>query len=557
MMSSNNYSPVVFGSATKSRRDSFDDPALPPGAVLRRFALFVDGMSRAMIIPFGPSLVYRLVNGETEVTPSSWSSISLRLGLVIASFMVGHSVGALAAEKLSFSNHMLHRYVARLGGAAISLHIFTSGAGLSSVFWLMTIRFFSAVVAGILCGITNASSLPEDLTIDNTAVANSTPSPEKQEQQQEQSTSIDPRSDIASGTAKIYLTGFAFSILSGGLLYHPASTHETFQALTGSYGYGLSTLFLVAMTILGEIALRGAFSLTTQPEHLDHSRGTIRKVKTIVRRIVGGVRSQGQQRVSFKEDRVDPESLRLFGSVDPLRPRSSSAASALTDMDEFYDCQSQLSDGISTSKPIHNDFDEDDIALYRDGKCRYADGTPAYVPQGDVATIVPSNYVEDCKGDREKAMRRWQETQKWRREQNVWRIHTIPNTFFYEIKKAYPHFAHGYSKAGYPVMYEQPGKMDLKSLFRGDCTIDDMVHHYIFFQEFLSHCLCASTEIRKIAGKESEPYHSSCYGLIVVMDIKGAGVSMVSGDVLVGPYKGFPLVIEWNDLDLLVHFEPR
>jgi hypothetical protein len=31
---------------------------------------------------------------------------------------------------------------------------------------------------------------------------------------------------------------------------------------------------------------------------------------------------------------------------------------------------------------------------------------------------------------------------------------------------AYPHFVHGYTKAGYPVVYEKPGEMKLKELLR-------------------------------------------------------------------------------------------
>jgi hypothetical protein len=125
-----------------------------------------------------------------------------------------------------------------------------------------------------------------------------------------------------------------------------------------------------------------------------------------------------------------------------------------------------------------------------------------------------------------------QETQQWRQENNIWKIHTMPNVYFREIKEAYPHFVHGYTKSGFPVMYEQPGRMNLKQLFQGNCSIDDMVFHYIYFQEFLNHCLCASEELRRVAGKQSQPYNSSEYGLYVVMDIAGAGVSMMSSDIL-------------------------
>jgi len=491
------------------------------------------------------------VNREAQITPSTWSLISSRLALVIAVFIVGHAVGAWVAEKLSISNNCNHynnnpqqlqRLVARLGGAAISLHIFSYGAGMNSVFGLVVVRFFSAVVVSVLRAITDPSSVPEDISTNDDTVRGVSPSTvtpgrqiKLQQQQEQHQLTPDPRSDIASGTAKIYLTGFALSTLFGGLYFQAASMDKIFQALTGSHPFTWSPLFFVAMMALGETILRGAFALTAQPEHLDRSSGTtVRNVKKLVRRIVGGV----PQRVSFiKGDvrgQVDPESLRLVGSTDPLRPRTLSAASAVTEMDEFFDCQSELSDPMPAPKPpIRDDeYDDDDVAIYVDGKCCYADGTAAFVPQGDSPSVIPENYIEDNGGNRNKAMRLWQETQSWRREQNVWRIHSMPNKYYDDIKQGYPHFAHGYSRNGYPVMYEQPGKMKLKELFSGECSIDDMVHHYIFVQEFLSNCLCSSPLLRSVAAKATEPYNSSSYGIIVVMDIKGAGVSMLSSDIL-------------------------
>ena len=511
----------------------------PSEAVLRRFALFVDGMARAMILPFGPTLVYRLIHKiraweEDVITPTRWSAISFQLALVIASFGVGRLLGSLAAEKLISKRRGNISLVARLGGAAIALHIFSCGAGLPSVAAFVAIRFVSAAVVGILCSITDVSSLPEDgdTTTITTNSSNSSLNPRPQQ-----------LLNIASGTAKIYLTGFAVSILSGGLFYRPASANDLFQALTGS-DVMTWPLFLFVTTLLGELLVRWAFALTTQPEHFDDrtNSGTVRSLRRLVRRVVAG---KQHQRVSFQ----DAESLQLLGSPGggPLRQRSSTAGSATTEIDmneEFYDCQSEISDDqvSPSSKAMLNNNASDDsdtgsthaneIAIYQNGKCCYADGSPAYVSSGDSASKVPSNFVQDCKGDHNQAMKRWQETQQWRREKNVWNIHSIPNKFFHEIKKAYPHIIHGYSKQGLPVIYELPGKMDLKGLFRGECTIEDMVHHYIFFQEYLNNCLCASQELRKKGGRESVAHDSSAFGVMVVMDVKGAGITSLSTDVL-------------------------
>ena len=235
----------------------------------------------------------------------------------------------------------------------------------------------------------------------------------------------------------------------------------------------------------------------------------------------------------------DPESLRLLGFMgsDPLGQQSSNGSiTTAIDFDEFHDCQSKGSDG----RPFDIEYDDYDIdnnqdgsiAVYRNGKCCYTNSSPAFVSHGDSVKKVPSNFIKDCKGNHSKAMKRWQETQQWRKENDIWKIHSMPNTFFHDIKRSYPHIIHGHSKQGLPVIYEFPGKMDLKRLFRGECTVDDMIHHYIFFQEYLNNCLCASEELRKKGGRESRPHDSSDFGIMVVMDVTGAGITSLNTDVL-------------------------
>jgi hypothetical protein len=107
----------------------------------------------------------------------------------------------------------------------------------------------------------------------------------------------------------------------------------------------------------------------------------------------------------------------------------------------------------------------------------------------------------------------------------------MPNRWFYKIKEAYPHFVHGNSKAGYPIIYEQLGRMNLKDLFRNGCEISDMVWHYTFFMEFVSNRICTRADVRSKLHPDSPQQGSSFWGTMVVMDVKGAGLTHLSGDV--------------------------
>ena len=141
--------------------------------------------------------------------------------------------------------------------------------------------------------------------------------------------------------------------------------------------------------------------------------------------------------------------------------------------------------------------------------------------------IVPPNFLEFYNDDQARARRAWEATQEWRRTKNVWRIHTLPNRWFPRIKEAYPHYVHGHSKLGFPIVYEQPGRMRLKELFRSGCQIDDMIFHYQFLMEFFSNIICQREEVRSLSSQ-----NGSGNGLMVVMDVAGFGLGNLSADVL-------------------------
>lgn len=493
---------------------------IPSGRpVFRRVALLIDGTARALILPFGPTLVYRLKYENMNVDPLLWPGIVPSLATVVAVYGLGRSLGTFVADtcRPTFATSSLA--IARLGGIALALHVFTYGAGLGSVRWLILIRFLSSVVAGLLCGLTSGIILEEDVLARRGSKLDLTEAVRKRESY----------SDLGCGTAKIYLAGFAVSILSGGLLFRSANGDLVFQGLTG--GYSWSIFFLVGTAVLGELVFRTIFRLSAVSEE-----ASLKRRPSVVFDEEVGIFGESDEdddvaSVTFLDPLIDTPARASF--VSTIRSRIESA----TSLDEFFDCRSVCSDmddilvddpGMPLPSPGHLHS----IARYVGGRCVYDDGEPSYVPQGDQVAVIPQCYLDCFNGNREKAKKAWDATQRWRFERQVWKIHTIPNSWFSRIKDAYPHFLHGFSKAGYPVIYEQPGRMNLKELFRNGCDIADMVHHYTFFLEYLSNCICTRPEVRSRKGPGAQPHSSSTWGFLVVMDVKGAGLSHLSGDVL-------------------------
>jgi hypothetical protein len=208
----------------------------------------------------------------------------------------------------------------------------------------------------------------------------------------------------------------------------------------------------------------------------------------------------------------------------PSRDRLESSSQS-----EFFDCLS-----CHSGSPGNVGGSERCLPQYIDGQCVYEDGTPAFAQQGDCENVLPPHYLAACGGRRKKAMDMWKSSRKWRQENEVWRIHQKPNRWFPKIKKAYPHFVHGYTKDGYPVIYERPGRMFLKKLFREGCEVSNMTTWYIFFMEYLSNCICTRPEIRSRRGLDTTNslLNSSSWGFVVVMDMEGVGPSILSSDVV-------------------------
>ena len=518
-------------------------------ALLRPVALFLDGMSRAAILSFGPSLVYRLRFGtKTGKLGSNCSIVAYPLAIVVAAFFLGRFLGFSVASKYTISAKNLPRRVARLAGASIALHVFTFGAGLTSWWWLVIIRFVSACLVGSLCCITRPPTIEandNDLSDDIDNLESGAQSSSRKIRQR------DGYVDIASGTTKIYMTSFAVSILSGGLLYRHATGDATLKALTNSHRFTLSPLFLLAVSIAAESVLRCVFALVDRGQMMPQASPV--KDKSFSSSPSKSV--NGNDPVKFYTPaKPKQSSLAEYPAMDKESPmiargRLESSASEkfthcrerldTTDSD-FFDCNSVISD--MEDFPEVDLKDEQDtapgssnngsVARYHNRRCVFADGSPAYVPQGDSPDSIPENYLSFCGGREDKAGKMWTVTQQWRREHDIWRIHTRPNVWFPRIKQAYPHFVHGYSKLGHPVIYEQPGKMNLKELFRDGCQVSDMLRHYAFFLEFISNHVCTKPDVRSKLGPKAPPHSSSTWGILVVLDVQGAGISHLSGDVL-------------------------
>jgi len=535
---------------------------------MQHVTLLLDGLSRAAIIPFGPTLVLKLLRLSTnndnttdgnsstsnadrdttdidmninmeaaeqqqlQQTIISWDQIPLPFAMAIAVYIIGRYWGSRQPVRFFSNQHA----VGRLAGITFALHLFSLGAGLTSIRYLLLIRFLAGFLSGFLARITSLSS-SFSTTTTNTGGGPGIGWGEPDEH------FYSKGSCWLEGSTKIYTTGFALSALFGGLIYNSASVNSKFEALTGQEPYTLTPMFFVFCSVIGEFALRFIFWYSSNTPH--------------TREEPHDGDDQGILPMSFKTPPIaipddifnDPLSLSRhsrsrvrIASVDSMtsanRQRADTANSE-TSLSEFYDCQgfddfssfdgedTEDNDDVCVDK--HKDTD---VAIYKDAMILYENSnTPAFVPQGDCEAQIPSQYMEVCNNNERKARTMYQATQRWRWQNNVWRIHKRPHPHFEKIKKAYPHFLHGHTREGCAVIYEQPGKMDLKTLFQNGCTVEDMVEHLIFFMEYIGNTLTRKEQIVQLKG-EGHRHNSSSWRTTVVMDVTGISVSMLSTDVL-------------------------
>jgi len=262
----------------------------------------------------------------------------------------------------------------------------------------------------------------------------------------------------------------------------------------------------------------------------------------------------------------------MFGE-EQQRQRLNSNSTNPSDEDEFFDCLDDIEVDESSSSPntTHDDIEtglsraaatttntkqnENQIALYSQRRIIYSDGTSAYVPAGERTSAIPGGYLQLYKNNTTKAQAKYQATQEWRHQKQIQSIHSRPHTWFPKIKVAYPHVIHGYTLDGMPVVYESPGRMNLKELFRSGCSVDDMLFHYCYLMEYLSNLESILTELHENdnemeEGRSSDDWQDELagyahtkqtrlqndpvtFGFCVIMDVRGASPTSLSGDVLV------------------------
>jgi len=217
-------------------------------------------------------------------------------------------------------------------------------------------------------------------------------------------------------------------------------------------------------------------------------RTIFRKVTWSIRRVLGTSRAVQKKNRKKKKKKTksevdfDVESQLLIqdtAALSPVRNRTTS------NLDEFFDCVDAdlVIDGVATPTPTNS--------------------------------TMPPQYNNDSTA--------YNNSLSWRADTNVDSIHDRPHPHFKAIKLAYQHVIHGRAnvaiygvKTLVPVIWEKPGQMNLKELFKSGVTIENMLEHYTYFMEFIS-TTCFS------GGHPT---------VVIVMDVKGISLSALSGDVL-------------------------
>jgi len=509
-----------------------------------RIALFVDGASRATLLPFAPLLLGHLMLKQNEDVANPlpefmWGSVTWATAGMMAIYLtgraVGTAIGAHSDKVQKFYRDSQSKAFSRTTGAVFAFHLFSFGTGLKDTVSLYFMRFLMGILVGLLLRVASGNRQGLD---------------EKSLEH-----------IVETGIAKVWLIGFAISMLTSGVLYYPLCHSSIFTTLMGGGKYTLAWLvgpiIFVVIVIITDLVLNcvcGRFIIAedytyNQPEKTNYGKNS--KQRSIIKEDYFVESSHGPSTVK-KRTRLGSNGNRArFGSSSRGRLGSYNSSGRRNRLDSnksndtFFDCESQ-----GTSGSIIWDFDEEtglnspqhtsakvdlkdhsfSVARYENGKCVYDDGSPSPVQAELCVALLPPAWNVIHKTN---ANKKWEATKRWRIENKVWKIHSLPHSVFPKIKEAYPHYVHGYSKLGYPIVYEKPGAMTLKKHFsEGTITVNDMLHHYSFFMEFLSNSLCSRPEIREMLDKRPEGKDACHWGFMVVMNVSGLSLGVLSGDVL-------------------------
>ena len=106
------------------------------------------------------------------------------------------------------------------------------------------------------------------------------------------------------------------------------------------------------------------------------------------------------------------------------------------------------------------------------------------ISRQNTAISVPERFILAENGDYSSALTRWNDTQKWRQDNNIDDVLRQQQHSFTQIKKHYPHFFHETDLNGNIVYYECPGQLNWQKI--KETGIDgDFINHVTFIQEYL------------------------------------------------------------------------
>lgn len=513
--------------------------------------------------PYPPTLIGGIGQLENEAI-DYWESVSWYTALIFIAYISGRFIGASIGTNSFLVRRRFSgtRTFCRTVGVIVALHLFSFGSGLSSQWSLLSVRFFSALLVGLLGGVTKWNTKPciKDSSLNPEISFGKCYEDEELEEDDRTKTIFHNQSRVC----RVWLIGFGVSAFSGGMLYHSCSRSTKYIALTGKYPWTISLFFFVSVVVFIDVVMNKCLKLSYDSRFLNkkkefvHQRGKSKQNITtntdsnsFVSRanhmsIYKGKSSNYVEqdttyfsRVSLDSNFASSETRPRRNSNDSIRRRGDSVASN----DIFYDCSSIHSetsepntvypDEVNLGLLLDDDLEnlnekenEDLMSKYVDGRCIYNNGDSACVPAGEYSATPSRSFFGIFTKE---AVTKWENMKRWRIEQNIWNRHAQPHPFFKEIKAAYPHVIHGYNKLGYPVIYEKPGQMKLKELFDGVCEIDDLVDHYIFLMEYFANCICTRPEI----CKKLELNDSSCpWGFSVIMDFKGLSLKNLNSELL-------------------------
>jgi len=146
----------------------------------------------------------------------------------------------------------------------------------------------------------------------------------------------------------------------------------------------------------------------------------------------------------------------------------------------------------------------------------------------DLRLPVPDSFLTLCNGNAAQAAKTFAATLRWRRENNVDSLMSVPQADFYQILDMYPHAIHGTSLDDCTVLYEVLGKARPKDLSAAGITPLRLVWHFNLRNEFVLRRLPALARGR--VG-DLEPY-SVPHKMMTVLDVKGINVSDITTDVM-------------------------